>query len=951
MAQAPNPLSALSEALSTNAGDNYRRVVAPESAFGGETGRALAQAGLGLRQDAEKINETNLAIAGMANETMANDARNSAVLAASKRLIEFKSLEGQNAVAGMDAYQADIQKIFKDTGATLPNPAAQRMFSTVSGRYVANYLQDAVGHSATENKNWQKQSSIATQEIAANTAVQFRGSPVQVAEQADVAAHEAMKQSEVAGEDVKTAIARASIARGKVYSNVINTLAADPQTVPQAQNMLDQVKDRLDAPTVAKLTEHLRPKMLNYKTNDIFSIVTRQKADALPNNTDVETVWAGMKMQESQGHQFDQKTGDVLTSSKGALGVSQILPGTAEETAGKIGVPYDPARLGKDAAYNELLGKAYYLEQFQKYGNHTLSMAAYNAGPGRVDEWLKTIGDPRTGTISNAEWAAKIPFEETRKYVQTISTRIAANNGGAPLAALKDPQKMMTDAVEMTRGDPELQQHVMARVSSYIHEQESMGAQKRSALVNYATDLGVQFLDGNPANAAIPEIDIRTTLPPDKAELLIADLRAKQTAGQVFKGISLATPETVAAMRADLETGQGVFSNMLKGKGTLLRGDTGDLDPKDTQDAADYRTRKGIAALLEQRLATRTAAMDKDIARYTMNEDPMVKALIPGKDATPQQWRDFATSMLASQARLGVREDKQALLTTDAADGMVKQFTHATPDKFDGRAQLVGLQKQFGDQWPKVFGQLVKQGLPSEYRVLGMMDAPGQEGAAAQLQQAFVTEYGIKGGRAALKEGVDHTTRTTIEEQTNQQLAPFRATVGNNVDGQRAYFDVSNAVEALTYSYVGAGKKASEAVKLAVNGVINSHYDVRDGYRIPKYIEGSPVSSDNVVSAAEALQSNLKIEDVGDIGGGTVPGLTADDRRRSLLAGAQANTARWLNNADDTGLVLTFLTTGGRYEPVRLANGARIEFKFSNPPAIARPVQLNTPGFEPDGAH
>lgn len=108
-------------------------------------------------------------------------------------------------------------------------------------------------------------------------------------------------------------------------------------------------------------------------------------------------------------------------SSKGARGLMQLMPDTAREVAGELGLPYDEQRLTSDPNYNMTLGKAYLQKMLQRYdGNEALAVAAYNAGPGSVDEWLKTHGDPRTGQVSVADWVNRIPFAETRAYTAKV---------------------------------------------------------------------------------------------------------------------------------------------------------------------------------------------------------------------------------------------------------------------------------------------------------------------------------------------------------------------------------------------------------------------------------------------------------------------------------------------------------------------------------------------------
>jgi soluble lytic murein transglycosylase len=108
-------------------------------------------------------------------------------------------------------------------------------------------------------------------------------------------------------------------------------------------------------------------------------------------------------------------------SSSGARGLMQLMPSTAEELAGKLGIAYSPARLTSDASYNLLLGSSYLKTQLERYDNSLLlAAAAYNAGGGNVNKWLATYGDPRTAAVDAISWTELIPFLETRKYVQKV---------------------------------------------------------------------------------------------------------------------------------------------------------------------------------------------------------------------------------------------------------------------------------------------------------------------------------------------------------------------------------------------------------------------------------------------------------------------------------------------------------------------------------------------------
>jgi soluble lytic murein transglycosylase len=112
-------------------------------------------------------------------------------------------------------------------------------------------------------------------------------------------------------------------------------------------------------------------------------------------------------------------------SGAGAKGLMQILPSTARDTARRMGVPFDAARLIVDPAYNTQLGAAYLGQLLNdEGGSYVLALAAYNAGGGRVQQWIDAYGDPRAATVDPVDWVESIPFDETRDYVQRVSENL-----------------------------------------------------------------------------------------------------------------------------------------------------------------------------------------------------------------------------------------------------------------------------------------------------------------------------------------------------------------------------------------------------------------------------------------------------------------------------------------------------------------------------------------------
>lgn len=108
-------------------------------------------------------------------------------------------------------------------------------------------------------------------------------------------------------------------------------------------------------------------------------------------------------------------------SSAGARGLMQLMPATAKRTAERFKLDFDLKRLTDDPVYNATLGSAHLKELMGDWkGSHVLAFASYNAGGGNVIKWIKAYGDPRKPDVDRVDWVERIPFYETRNYVQRV---------------------------------------------------------------------------------------------------------------------------------------------------------------------------------------------------------------------------------------------------------------------------------------------------------------------------------------------------------------------------------------------------------------------------------------------------------------------------------------------------------------------------------------------------
>jgi soluble lytic murein transglycosylase len=114
---------------------------------------------------------------------------------------------------------------------------------------------------------------------------------------------------------------------------------------------------------------------------------------------------------------FNQRT----VSSAKAMGLMQVTPSAGQYVAKKFNAKFDVNKLRSDPIYNVQLGAAELGDLIADYrGSYILSFVGYNAGRGRVRDWVARFGDPRDPDVDPIDWVERIPFSETRNYVQRV---------------------------------------------------------------------------------------------------------------------------------------------------------------------------------------------------------------------------------------------------------------------------------------------------------------------------------------------------------------------------------------------------------------------------------------------------------------------------------------------------------------------------------------------------
>ncbi len=150
---------------------------------------------------------------------------------------------------------------------------------------------------------------------------------------------------------------------------------------------------------------------------------------------------------------FDQRD----KSPANAVGLMQVTPEAGRDTARRFGLTYDWERMVSDPVYNTQMGAAELSALMSEYrGNQIMTFAGYNAGRGRVREWVQARGDPRDAKVDPVDWVERIPLSETRNYVQRVIENVMVYRtrfAGSGAVAGKSEQRVVTkDAAALPVG-------------------------------------------------------------------------------------------------------------------------------------------------------------------------------------------------------------------------------------------------------------------------------------------------------------------------------------------------------------------------------------------------------------------------------------------------------------------------------------------------------------------
>lgn len=563
-------------------------------------------------------------------------------------------------------------------------------------------------------------------------------------------------------------------------------------------------------------------------------------------------LFSAMIWQESGGNQYG-KDGTPLVSPKGAVGVAQVMEDTGPEAARLAGVPWDRDKWLNDPRYNAKLGQAYFGAQMKKYDNNpVLAVAAYNAGPGAVDGWIKQLGDPRTGAVSNEQFAAAIPYEETRNYVAKVTGSAPAIPGAATMEHLIN--QPFWDAMS-----PQNKSAMMSKVAGMYDMQAAAG---RVSLQSRMQDDMAKLEAGQPVNP-ISEREWLAVMPLQASPAERIQLR--ESFQQYQQAMTL----------------QPVYQTIVQGSAQQGIAAVQSMAPQ--EDDPDFKFKQSLYATAQAKLNQVMKARESDPGTWLQTNSPVVKNAFEQYQNNQASGEYLVSRLQAEKDRLGINSKK--VLPDSMVNSLISQIDN---NKESSVTAIQSVAQSFG----KYSDQVMQQVQKSAYPALQVIMATNNPRAANALWQ----NRSVK--TSDLRGSFEKTDADSADSSWNDQAKAFAGTMVVQPGGAAVWNNFNEQGKRLTYTYMQRGMSPSDAAKQAYQDVLGEQYQTNGTWRMPNNA-GHDVRDVN--DGANYYLKKLSADQIMPlIGDSRLP----DEVNREQSISRIRDNAQWVTNSNETGLTL-----------------------------------------------
>lgn len=556
--------------------------------------------------------------------------------------------------------------------------------------------------------------------------------------------------------------------------------------------------------------------------------------------------------QESGGNQFG-KDGAPLVSPKGAVGAAQVMESTGPEAASLAGLPWDRDKWLNDPRYNVQLGKAYFGAQLKKYDNNpVLAVAAYNAGPGAVDEWIKQFGDPRDGTVSNAQFAAAIPYEETRNYVAKVTGSAGSIPGNATIENLVN--QPFWNAMS-----PQKKSVMLSKQAGLYDMQAAAG---RVSLQSRMQDDMAKLEAGQPANP-ISEREWLAVMPLQASPL--ERIQLQQSFEQYQQAMTL----------------QPVYQSIIQGSAQQGIAAVQSMVPQ--EDDPDFKFKQSLYATAQAKLNQVIKARESDPGTWLQTNSPVVKNAFEQYQNNQASGEYLVSRLQAEKDRLGINSKK--VLPDSMVNNLISQIDN---NKESSVAAIQSVAQSFGKYSDQVMQQVQNKAFPA---LKVVMSTENQRAADALWQIRNVPT-------SDLRAGLDKNQADSADSLWADQFKDFSSTLIPQRNGAENWTIYNEQGKRLTYNYMQRGMSPGDAAKQAYQDVLGEQYQTNGTWRLPNR---AGVDIRDVNDGANEYLKKLSADQIMPlIGDYRLP----DKVNREQSISRIRDNAQWVTNSDETGLTL-----------------------------------------------
>ncbi|EPY1562554.1 transglycosylase SLT domain-containing protein [Klebsiella michiganensis] len=582
---------------------------------------------------------------------------------------------------------------------------------------------------------------------------------------------------------------------------------------------------------------------------------------AVPQATLLQAVY-----QQESGNRHRNADGSLVTSPAGAQGAGQIMPPTGKDP----GFGVKPLQDDSEQENRRFTGD-YLNAMLKRYsGNQILALAAYNAGPGKVDDWLKQIGDPRTGQVSNEQFAASIPFNETRNYVYSVSAN-AQRMGNV---------RSVIDSQEFKNLDGQQQAQIASRT---VQIQDQVDSAYRVNIQQRITDDAARAQSGLNIESPVTEAEFIRSIPSSATPGERAQFYQQWNR---YKDTLALQPVNNFVMQNSAADGLAAVQAL-----------------KPADNAADLQFKAQQYAQAQQNYQRIISARESDPGKWLSQYSDVVKSAWDQYLQDPARGADYAHSVIAEKQRLGIKS--KDILPDAAAFAMLQQIDN---NKESSVADIQAVGKQFGQYSPIVMAQVQKKSSPV-LQVVMATENPRAANALWQNRDAKTDD---------LRRSFDKPKADSADSSWNDQAKDFAGTMIVQPGGTAVWNNFNEQGKRLTYINMQRGMPPSDASKQAYQDILGSQYQTNGTWRLA-VTAGQDIRDVN--DGANEFLKSLKPEQIMPLIGD--PRLPEKVNREQSISRIRDN-AQWVTNGDETGLTLMMnglLVNGANGNPITVSFG------------------------------